>query len=171
MKNLPLKDALKLDNIVSGNLEIRGGEYYVKIFSELYDREEGFSLGFVNHKEGIKEAMHVARKYQDLVDVGFYPPGTQFLVARDELDVITIISVMPKLNPLKQCPDIKERIALSRKKAANVLGVKEDHLGRDTGLELNYGWLDHKLYCFDLHVLNFYKILKNGKKYMAMSWV
>lgn len=171
MKNIPIRKDLRLDNVVSGNFAVKEKNCFVKIFSELYDREYDFSLGFVEKKEGLEEALHFARKYQDLVDAGFYPPGTQFLVTRDDLDVITIMAIMPELDFPEWCPDLKERISNLRGKAAKVLGVSVDELCSDTQLSENYGWFNCEIYCLDLHVLDFNKILKNGNKYRAMSWV
>ena len=171
MKNVPVKKDLKLSSAVSGNFEVIGGGYYLKIFSELYDREDDFSLGFVEGKEGLEEALHFARKYQDLVDVGFYPPNTQFLVTRDDLDVVTVMAIMPKLDFPEWCPNLEERISNLREKAAKVLGISTDELCGDTKLSENYGWFNSEIYCFDLHVLDFNRILKNGNKYRAMSWV
>lgn len=171
MKNIPIKKGLSLDNVVSGNFEVKEEPYYVKIFSELYDREDDFSLGFVDKKEGLEEALCFAKKYQDLADAGFYPPGTQFLITRDDLDVITVMAVMPKLDFPEWCPDLNERISKLRDKAAKVLGVNLDELCGDTQLSENYGWFNSEIYCLDLHVLDFNKVLKNGNKYRAMSWV
>lgn len=171
MKNLPIKKDLTFGGLISGNLHVKEMDYYVKIFSELYDRADDFSLGFVNGKRALKEALRFARKYQDLVDVGFYPPGTQFLITKDDLDVVTVMSVMPKLDFPEWCPNLEGRISKLREKAASVLGVKIDELCKDTALSENYGWFNGEIYCFDLHVLDFNKILKNGNKYRVMSWI
>lgn len=171
MKNIPIKDNLKFSNFISGNFEIKEVDYYVKIFSELYDRADDFSLGFVNGKEGLEEALDFARKYQDLVEAGFYPPGTQFLITKDDLEVVTIMAIMPKLDFPEWCPNLEGRILKLREKAAKVLGVDIDKLCKDTLLSENYGWLNSEIYCLDLHVLDFNKILKNGNKYRVMSWI
>jgi len=92
MKNIPIKEDLKFSDLISGNFEIKENEHYLKIFSELYDRADDFSLGFVNGKRALKEALRFARKYQDLVDEGFYPPGTQFLIAKD--GIILLLSCL-----------------------------------------------------------------------------
>ncbi len=170
MKNVPIKKDLKLGITISGNFEVINEDYYVKIFSELYDREDDFSLGFVDGEEGVKEALQFARKYQDLVEVGFYPPNTKFFVARDDLGVITAMAIMPKLDFPEWCQNLEERISKLREKAAKVLGVSLDEICSDTTLSENYGWFNGEIYCFDLHVLDFNIILKNGNKYRAMSW-
>jgi len=170
VKKVPIiKKGTRLDEVVSGNFKIKLEPYYIKVLSELYNREDEHSLGFVNKKEGVEEALYVARKYQDLVDVGFYPPNTQFIVARDELNVITIVSVMPEIDPAQWHPHIEKEKAMLRRKAAKVLGVNEKELSYDTTLNSNYGLLDDKIYCFDLHVMPFYKILKSGNKYREIS--
>jgi len=171
MKNLPINKNLTLGGLISGNLQIKEMGYYVKIFSELYDRADDFSLGFVKGKRALKEALRFARKYQDLVDIGFYPPGTQFIIAQDSFDIVTVMSVMPKLDFPEWCPNLEGRISKLREKAAKVLNVEVCDLCRDTSLNENYGWFNGEIYCFDLHVLDFNKILKNGHKYRAMSWV
>lgn len=172
MEKVPIvNESLKLDAAVSGNFKPKEKPYYIKVFSELYDRDWDVSIGFVDGKEGVKEAEHFARKYQDLVDVGFYPPKTQFIVARDGLEFITVMAIMPELEPAEWCPNLEGDISKLRKKAAKVLGVKEEALSNDTEYECNYGLLDGKVYCFDLHVLDFNKILKNGNKYRTMPWI
>lgn len=171
MKNIPIKEDLKFSDLISGNFEIKEKYYYLKIFSELYDRADDFSLGFVKGKRALKEALRFARKYQDLVDVGFYPPGAQFLIAKDGLDVTTIMAVMPKLDFPEWCPNLEWKISRLREKAAKVLGVNINDLCNDTLLSENYGWFNGEIYCFDLHVLDFNKILKNGNKYRVMSWI
>lgn len=171
MKNLPIKEEFRLDTVVSGNFYITEKDVYVKVFSELYDREYHFSLGFIDKKEGIDAARYTARRYQDLVEIGFYPPGTQFLVAKDELDMVTVMAFMPKLDFPEWCPDLESRISKLREKASEVLGVSVGELSHDTILSENYGWLDGEVYCFDLHVLDFDRLLKDGKEYRDMSWI
>ncbi|MBM3200558.1 hypothetical protein FJZ53_06475, partial [Candidatus Woesearchaeota archaeon] len=153
MKNRPVKEELILKCSVSGNFDIIEKEYYLKVFSDLYDREQDYSLGFLDKKEGLEEAKHFARKYQDLVEAGFYPPNTQFLIARDDLDVLTVMALMPKLDFPEWYPKLEERISGLRKKASKVLGVDESELSGDTALPENYGMIDGEVYCFDLHVL------------------
>ncbi len=171
MKNIPIKAYLNFRDLISGNFKIKEKDYYIKIFSELYNRADDFSLGFVNGKKALKEALRFARKYQDLVDICFYPPGTQFLITKDDLDIVTVMAVMPKLNFPEWCPNLEGRISKLREKAAKVLGVNINDLYNDTLLSENYGWFNGEIYCFDMHVLDFNKILKNGNKYRAMSWI
>lgn len=166
-----VKESFRLDEVSPGHFKVSRKSYYVKVFSELYDRDWETSLCFVDTKDGIQEAEDFARTYQDLASVGFYPTGTQFIVARDELNFLTVVSVMPELKPAEHYPDLKKEISILRGKAAKVLGVKKNELGNDAKDSSNYGLLEGKLYCFDLHVLDFHKILKNGKKYRDMPWV
>lgn len=166
-----VKESLKLNEVSPGHFKIGGKPYYAKVFSELYDRDWETSLCFVNTKDGIQEAEDFARTYQDLVGVGFYPPGTQFIVAMDELNALTVMALMPELEPAEHYPCLEKEILRLRKKAAKVLGVKKNELGSDAKDSSNYGLLEGKLYCFDFHVLDFHKILKNGQKYRDMPWV
>ena len=128
MNSVPIiKKGLKLEEAVSGNFEIKDGNFYVKVLSELYEREDEFSLGFIDTREGIEEACYVARKYQDLVEIGFYPPNTHFIVAKDEVDIITLVSIMPKIDLVGAWyPDLEKEKLVLRRKAAKVLGVNEE---------------------------------------------
>ena len=169
MKIPTINDNLCLEKVVSGNFKIKEKPYYVKILSELYGREHEFSLGFVNKKQGIQEAEHVAGQYQNLANAGFYHPDTQFIIGKDEMDVITIISVMPQLYPADLYGCLKRDMSVLRTKAAKVLKIGENELCSDTYLSENYGSLNGKLYYFDSHVLGFHKMLKHGPKYRTMS--
>ncbi len=78
---------------------------------------------------------------------------------------------MPKIKPPKGYKNLKKEIFRLRGKVAKVLGVKRSELWSDTKRDENYGLLEGKVYCFDLHVLDFNKLLKNGQKYRTMPWL
>lgn len=110
-------------------------------------------------KLDVSLAKAMARFYQDLVDVGVYPPGTRFVVCESEYDgkrYPTFMAITPKGDKVKSDDNGDSFLGASERcqQKLRELGLENEDIFVDLILPQNYKRYDGKVYYTDLHVFD-----------------